>query len=93
MREHYAHVAHLPFFPEIAEFMKSYPVMIVAMAGPNAVNAARAALGPTDPKLAEKGTVRGDHGTDKMRNVCHASDSKEAAEIEIKRFFNENEIF
>ncbi|HBF17842.1 MAG TPA: nucleoside-diphosphate kinase, partial [Verrucomicrobiales bacterium] len=28
----------------------------------------------------------------KMRNVCHASDSTEAAEAELERFFNEGEI-
>jgi nucleoside-diphosphate kinase len=50
-------------------------------------------LGPTDSKAAPKGTIRGDFGDDKMTNVVHASDSPEAAAVELKRFFKDGEIF
>ena len=88
LREHYAHVAHLPFFPEIAGFMRSRPVLAMILEGDNVVQGVRDLLGPTDSTTAPKGTIRGDLGTDRMRNVVHASDSPENAQIEIERFFS-----
>jgi nucleoside-diphosphate kinase len=87
LREHYAHVADLPFFPEIASFMSSRPVLALILEGENVVQGVRDLLGPTDSTAAPKGTIRGDLGTDRMRNVVHASDSPENAQIEIDRFF------
>ena len=46
-----------------------------------------------DSKEAAAGTIRGDLGTDMMENVCHASDGPETAAVELKRFFNEGELF
>ena len=89
LREHYAHVAHLPFFPEIAEFMSSRPVLAMILEGENIVQGVRDLLGPTDSTAAPEGTIRGDLGTDRMRNVVHASDSPENAQIEIDRFFSD----
>jgi len=89
LNEHYAHVAHLPFFPEIAAFMSSRPVMAMIWEGENVVQGVRDLLGPTDSTTAPKGTIRGDLGTDRMRNVVHASDSPENAQIEIERFFSD----
>ena len=89
LREHYAHVADLPFFPEIAGFMSSRPVLAMILEGDNVVHGVRDLLGPTDSTSAPKGTIRGDLGTDRMRNVVHASDSPENAQIEIERFFSE----
>tara|TARA_Y100001934_G_scaffold26978_1_gene29528 strand:- start:160 stop:585 length:426 start_codon:yes stop_codon:yes gene_type:complete len=93
LREHYAHVAHLPFFPDIAGFMSSRPVIAIILHGENVIQGVRDLLGPTDSTQAPVGTIRGDLGTDKMRNVVHASDGPESAQAEIKRFFNEEEIF
>lgn len=87
LKSHYSHIADKPFFPEVVEFMSSCPVMIMIVEGPNAIARIRNLLGPTDSQQALPGTVRGDFGTDKMRNIAHASDSKESAEIEINRFF------
>jgi len=89
LREHYAHVADLPFFPEIASFMSSRPVMALILEGENVVQGVRDLLGPTDSTTAPKGTIRGDLGTDRMRNVVHASDSTENAQVEIDRFFSD----
>ena len=89
LREHYAHVADLPFFPEIAEFMSSRPVLAMILEGENIVQGVRDLLGPTDSTAAPEGTIRGDLGTDRMRNVVHASDSPENAQIEIDRFFSD----
>jgi nucleoside-diphosphate kinase len=89
LREHYAHVADLPFFPEIEAFMSSEPVLIFILAGDDVISRVRDLLGPTDSTTAPKGTIRGDLGTDRMQNVVHASDSPENALIEQKRFFPE----
>jgi len=93
LREHYAHVAHLPFYPEIETFMGSRPVIVMVLAGPSVVSKVRGLLGPTDSRKAPKGTIRGDFGTDMMRNVVHASDSVENAKTEVARFFGASEVF
>lgn len=93
LREHYAHVASKPFYPEIEAFMKSTPVVLMALQGDNIVARVRDLLGPTDSRKAAKGTIRGDFGTDMMVNVVHASDSDENARIEIARFFKADELY
>ena len=87
LKEHYAHLAQLPFFPEIEKFMSSGPVVAVALQGSNAIERVRELLGPTDSTKAPKGTIRGDLGKDKMHNVLHASDTQENAKAELIRFF------
>jgi nucleoside-diphosphate kinase len=93
LREHYAHVANLPFYPEIETFMSSRPVIVMALEGNAVVKRVRDLLGPTDSRKAAKGTIRGDFGTEMMKNVVHASDSDENAEIEVARFFEASELF
>jgi nucleoside-diphosphate kinase len=93
LREHYAHVADKPFYPEIEAFMSSRPVIALVLSGENVIARVRELLGPTNSKVAPKGTIRGDFGTEMMRNVCHASDSPAAAEDEIRRFFRADEVF
>ncbi len=93
LREHYAHIASKPFFPEVQAFMQKTPVVALALAGENVVARVRDLLGPTDSKKAAKGTIRGDLGVDVMVNVCHASDSLETAAAELKRFFRDGELF
>lgn len=93
LREHYAHVADKPFFPEIEEFMSSRTVIFLALQGEDVIARVRELLGPTDSTKAPTGTIRGDFGTDMMRNVVHASDGPDTAEAELKRFFKSDEIF
>ncbi len=93
LREHYAHIASKPFFPEVQQFMQRTPVIAMALEGASAVTRVRELLGPTDSKKALPGTIRGDFGVDVMVNVCHASDSAEAAADELKRFFQPTELF
>lgn len=93
LKEHYAHIASRPFFPEVVSFMKTTPVIALALTGEKVVDRVRAMLGPTDSKKAGKGTLRGDFGVDSMVNVAHASDSPATAEAELKRFFKSGEIF
>lgn len=93
LKDHYAHIADKPFFPEVASFMKSVPVIALALRGDNVIDRVRTLLGPTDSRKADKGTIRGDYGGDMMVNVAHASDSPENAEAELKRFFKADELF
>jgi nucleoside-diphosphate kinase len=93
LREHYAHIVAKPFFPEVEEFMQSSPVIAIALAADNAVAKVRELTGPTDSKKAAKGTIRGDFGVDVMVNIVHASDSLEAAKVELARFFEPKELF
>lgn len=93
LRKHYAHLTDLPFFPEIQGFMQSSPVVAIALRGDSAIGRIREMVGPTDSTVADKGTIRGDFGQDKMHNVVHASDSVENGQAELKRFFAEDELF
>jgi nucleoside-diphosphate kinase len=93
LREHYAHITHLPFFPEIEGFMASRPVIAMVLKGEGVVARVRNLVGPTNSAVAPAGTIRGDWGTDKMHNIVHASDSPEAAQVEIARFFKSEEVF
>ncbi len=97
LAEHYSHIADKPFFPSVRGFMQETPVIALALEGENVISRVRDLLGPTDSTQAPAGTIRGDFGfkdtESKMRNVCHASDSPEAAEAEINRFFKPGEVF
>ncbi len=93
LQEHYAHIAHKPFFPELETFMQSSPVVAIALAADNAIEKVRALAGPTDSKKAAPGTIRGDFGVDLMVNIVHASDSLETARVELTRFFPPDELF
>ena len=97
LAEHYSHIADKPFFPGVRDFMQESPVIALALEGEDVITKVRDLLGPTDSTQAAAGTIRGDFGFKdsdaKMRKVCHASDSVEAAQAELKRFFKEGELF
>lgn len=87
LREHYAHIADKPFFPETVEYMTSGPVLAMIWEGENAIVGIRQLMGATKFADAKAGTIRGDFASSTTFNLIHGSDSPEAAEIEIKRFF------
>ena len=93
LREHYAHLADKPFYPDIEKFMSSRPVLVMALQGRNIVARVRELLGPTDSRKAPQGTIRADFGTDISVNVVHASDSEANAKIELARFFRSDELY
>ncbi len=88
LKEHYAHIADRPFFPEIVDYMTSGPVLGMIVEGENAVKGMRIIMGATKFEDATAGTIRGDYAFSTSHNIIHGSDSVENAEIEIKRFFN-----
>ena len=93
LKEHYAHIADKPFFPEVEKFMSSTPVIALVIEGDGVIDKVREMLGVTDSREAAPGTIRAEHGEDQMVNVAHASDSPETGEKEVKRFFKDEEIF
>lgn len=98
LKDHYAHIAEKPFYPDVEKFMSSTPVIALILEGDDVIAKIRDMLGVTDSALAAPGTIRADYGTkggpeSKMLNIAHASDSEEAAKAEIARFFKPEEIY
>jgi nucleoside-diphosphate kinase len=88
--KHYAEHEGKPFYPGLIDYIGSGPSVVAVFAGPRAIDATRAAVGATDPVAATPGTIRGDFGMEKGRNLVHASDSPQSAAREIALFFGEN---
>jgi nucleoside-diphosphate kinase len=78
-----------PFFDGLTTFMSSGPVVILVLAGENAIKRHRDLMGATDPAKAEAGTIRAAHGSNIEYNAVHGSDSAETARFEIGYFFPE----
>lgn len=93
LREHYAHIADKPFFPGVAKFMQSTPVVAMCWEGLQVVETVRKITGITKAREAEAGSIRGDFAMSVACNVIHASDTVENAGKEVKRFFNADELF
>ena len=91
--EHYGHHKDKDFFSSLKKYMQSAPVVVMALAGINAVSAVRLLVGPTRGYEADAGSIRGDFSLSAQSNIVHASDSPTTAQVEIKRFFNDNELF
>ncbi len=76
-----------PFFNDLVNFMVSGPVVISVLEGENAILKHRDLMGATDPKKAEKGTIRADFADSIDANAVHGSDSPETAAAEVAFFF------
>ena len=76
-----------PFFKDLVDFMISGPVMVQALEGEQAIARHRELMGATDPKKAEKGTIRADFADIIDANAVHGSDAPETAAQEIAFFF------
>ena len=76
-----------PFFKDLVDFMISGPVMVQVLEGENAILTNRDLMGATDPKKAEKGTIRADFADSIDANAVHGSDAEETAKVEISYFF------
>jgi nucleoside-diphosphate kinase len=81
-----------PFFGELVAFMISGPVMIQVLEGENAMQKNRDLMGATDPKKADKGTIRADFADSIDANAVHGSDSAQNAAIETAYFFPALEV-
>ena len=76
-----------PFFKDLVDFMISGPVMIQVLEGESAIAKNRELMGATDPKKAEKGTIRADFAESIDANAVHGSDGPDTAKVEIAYFF------
>ncbi|MDD3159937.1 MAG: nucleoside-diphosphate kinase [Candidatus ainarchaeum sp.] len=90
--EHYGHHKEKPFFKELSDFMSSIPCVFMVLEGKDAVNVVRKFVGKTNGRDAEPGTIRGDYSMSTQSNVIHANGDENAAKIEIKRFFKDEEL-
>lgn len=82
-----------PFFGDLVKFMTSGPVMVQVLEGDEAIKKNRDLMGATDPKKAEKGTIRADFADSIDANAVHGSDAPETAAVEIACFFSSLSIF
>ena len=84
-------------------YMMTGPVVALCLEGVEAVPLVRKIVGPTEPKSAEMGTIRGDYshmsfgysdakGTG-VPNLVHASGSVEEAKQEVALWFKEDELY
>ncbi|MFM1847745.1 MAG: hypothetical protein RL417_1219 [Pseudomonadota bacterium] len=76
-----------PFYGELCEYMTSGSVVVSVLEGEGAVALNRKLMGATDPKKADKGTIRADFADSINANAVHGSDSLENASIEVRFFF------
>ncbi|MDP2631540.1 MAG: nucleoside-diphosphate kinase [Candidatus Uhrbacteria bacterium] len=93
LQEHYGHLADKPFFADLKSFMMQTPVIAMILEGLGAIDEVRKIVGATNPREADAGTIRADLSMNVPSNMVHASDSPENAEIEMKRFFKDDEVF
>jgi nucleoside-diphosphate kinase len=76
-----------PFFEDLVKFMISGPVMVQVLEGEGAIAKNRELMGATDPKKADKGTIRADFADSIDANAVHGSDAVDTAKVEIAYFF------
>ena len=81
------------FFEDLVRFMTSGPVLVQVLEGDNAIAKNRELMGATDPKKAEKGTIRADFAESIDANAVHGSDGPDTAKTEIAYFFAACEVF
>ena len=76
-----------PFYNDLCNYLSSGPIYVMILEGKNAVMLNRKLMGSTDPKVAEKNTIRKLYGISIDKNSVHGSDSIENASKEINFFF------
>lgn len=91
LENHYEEHAGKSFYPNLIDYMMSGPVVPMVWQGNNIVKIARNMLGATDPLQSAPGTIRGDYGVSKQKNLLHISDSPESALREILIWFKNPE--
>ena len=82
-----------PFFNDLVKFMVSGPVMVQVLEGEGAIQKNRDLMGATDPKKADKGTIRADFAESIDANAVHGSDGPDTARQEIAYFFPAHMVY
>lgn len=81
-----------PFYRDLVDFMVSGPILVQVLEGEGAIARNREVMGATNPKEAEKGTIRADFASNIEENAVHGSDAPETAEREIGFFFADADL-
>lgn len=89
---HYGVHRDKPFYESLVQYITSGPIVAMVWEGNEAIAAARATMGSTNPVESAPGTIRGDFGMEIGRNLVHGSDSSENANKEVALFFDEEEL-
>lgn len=92
VRRHYAAHKDQPFFAPAVKFMTSAPSLLMIWEAEGCIDMVRKMIGSTFGYEARPGTIRGDFGCSQRYNLVHGSDSPESARVEIKLFFEPDEI-
>lgn len=87
--DHYADLSKKGFYPGLCKFFSSGPIVCMCWEGKDIIKQGRQMLGETQPLASKPGSIRGDYSIDLGRNICHGSDSPEAAEHELSMWFPE----
>lgn len=90
--QHYGIHKERPFYKSLVDYITSGPIVAMVWEGNDAIAAARATMGATNPVAANPGTIRGDFGMEIGRNLVHGSDSPENAVKEVNLFFDASEL-
>lgn len=87
---------------ELITYLREGPVIAICLEGIGAIKVVRKMTGSTYPEESLPGTIRGDYAhvskvyansnNIMIRNLVHASENKEDAEIEILVWFNPEEL-
>ena len=101
-KKHYAAHVEKAFYKGLEAFIVSGPVVAMVLEGIEAVDLVRKLVGATEPKSSAPGTIRGDYAhhsygyADKkgiaIKNLIHASGSKEDAKAEVGLWFSAKEM-
>ncbi len=91
-RKHYEVHKDRAFFPGLVEYIKSGPVVVIAIEGKDVIETIRSTVGVTNPVKAGPGTIRGDFAVSIGRNLIHASDSADNGQTEVTNFFTSKEL-
>ena len=99
---HYSEHISKPFFKGLDEFIRSGPVIAIALEGVDAIRNIRRIVGSTAPGDASPGTIRGDYAhhtyeyadrkSKSIANIIHASGNDEEAKKEVSLWFDKSEL-
>jgi len=88
LARHYEEHLGKGFYEDLVAFMSRSPAVIAVIEGPEDTwKVVRTLMGPTNPREAPPGTIRGDLGTLLTENLVHGSDGPDSAAREVAVFF------
>lgn len=101
-KKHYSALVDKAFYPGLEAMITEGPVLSMVLEGIHSVELVRKMVGPTEPKSAIPGTIRGDfahhsysYADNKgiaIKNVIHASGNIEEANVEVALWFKDSEL-